>query len=695
MAALCAFATLAVLAAPADAGRGVFKQRALKPVAVKSTGDATISGVSFEDADADGQHDGDERRFEGFRIYLDLDADGTRDDDEPTATSGSNGSWQITDLLPGSYLVRQADRSGWTCSSPDGCIRPVTVGAGDVAAGNDFGAWRPARVLGATFADTDRDGVRDFGEPDLARRTVYLDEDGDGIRDDGERFTASGIDGSWALNGLRPGGWIVRVEAVEGWTCSTASDCSYAVSVRSGDELPGHDFGSWEGVEAPEPVEPPAEEPASFKIGELALHADSGAGDAMLGRQADGGSGRPVHLAPRTDECLPVTVDVPVEADPANLYGVQIVVREADGTEEVLALMAIPESTDGLWTGEIPCARDASLDVIVTTATDGEQRRAVAELMLLDRSGVVYDRQLYSSIRERGATAAIARCASSLAGATVTIERRSGKGFKRVAASTDGFLPAVNPQRSEADGAYRWQVPEGRYRLRVSKRGYRTKVTRTVSGGPLLDLDVALERRKGVKAPAARECGQPRKARIRAKGGCLSRPVQARLRGTSIRRVVFYLDGRRVRTVGRPDRTGRFTITVDRRKLTAGRHLLRAKVVFKQRAQRRPAFLTLPIRRCAAAAPPKRLAASIARDACASMPFLAWVRGGRVRHVSFRVDGRRLRRVGVADWRGRYAIAVDPRRLSAGRHVVTARVEFVRGSGLRPRTLQLRFRGCG
>lgn len=693
-AALVAAAALAVLAPPADAARGVFKQGGFKPVALKSTGDATISGVSFEDADADGEYDGGERRFEGFRVYLDLDADGVRDADEPSTTSAANGGWSFDNLLPGTYRVRQDARGGWTCSSPDGCERAVTVATGDSAPGNDFGAWRPARILGATFEDTDHSGARDFGEPDLPRRTVYLDEDGDAVRDDGERFTVSGVDGSWALNGLRPGDWTVRTEPVDGWTCTMPADCSYAVTVRSGDEIPGHDFGSWQGVE---PDEPPAEEPAptdSFTLGEPRLRADDGDGDAMLGNQTDPATGRRVYLAPATERCLPVTVDIPVQADPGTLYSVQLVVREEDGTEEVLALTSVPESTDGLWTGEIACARDARLDLVVTTVAQGEQRRPMGELMLLDRSGVVYDRKLYASITSRGASAATARCASALQGARVTLERSDGRGFRQVASSDDGLLPAVNPQRSEIDGSYRWQVPEGRYRLRVSKPGYRTKVTRAVSGGSLLDLDIALERRPGVKAPRPRECGQPRKAEIGASGGCLTRPVRARLRGRSIRRVVFYLDGRHVKTLARPDRGGRFAITIDRRRLSAGRHVLRAKVVFKQRAQRRPAFLTLPIRRCAGAAPPKRLAASASSARCATNPFEAWVRGGRIRRVSFRIDGRRLRTVSVADWRGRYAATIDPRRLGAGRHVAAARVEFVRGSRLRARTLQLRFRTC-
>ena len=118
-----------------------------------------------------------------------------------------------------------------------------------------------------------------------------------------------------------------------------------------------------------------------------------------------------------------------------------------------------------------------------------------------------------------------------------------------------------------------------------------------------------------------------------------------------ISRVVFTLDGRHFMTVRSPDADGRFGVTVDRESLSRGKHMLRAKVVFVREAKRSPEFLRLSFRRCPERATPKAVQARPAAK-CGAQPFLAWVRGARIRHVLFRLDGRRLGRVSAADWRG-------------------------------------------
>ena len=159
-----------------------------------------------------------------------------------------------------------------------------------------------------------------------------------------------------------------------------------------------------------------------------------------------------------------------------------------------------------------------------------------------------------------------------------------------------------------------------------------------------------------------------------------------------VSRVLFMLDGHVIKRVYRPDGDGRFGVTVERRSLSRGKHVLRAKVVFVRRAKRSPEFLRLAFRRCPERAAPKLVKASPA--GCSTSSFLAWVRGYRISEVSFRLDGRELKTVSVADWRGRYGVMVRPGQLRKGRHVVAARIEFVEGSNLKQRTVRLRFRKC-
>jgi hypothetical protein len=61
-------------------------------------------------------------------------------------------------------------------------------------------------------------------------------------------------------------------------------------------------------------------------------------------------------------------------------------------------------------------------------------------------------------------------------------------------------------------------------------------------------------------------------------------PVPLRVSGRQIRRVTFFVDGRRVATVTRADRAGRFVTTVNPRRLRAGVHRVRARVQFRSGA---------------------------------------------------------------------------------------------------------------
>jgi hypothetical protein len=331
--------------------------------------------------------------------------------------------------------------------------------------------------------------------------------------------------------------------------------------------------------------------------------------------------------------------------------------------------------------------------------------------------GTVYDKTLYESLVRKGMTRDEARCSSALAGATVKLERRTDGYFVPVDAGDPAIAPNVNPQKTDEDGSYGWTAAEGDYRVAVTKAGYWRLFSSTVSDtSAVLDLDLPLKRRPGTPPPTPRDCAsvvdqpeplpepepEPTDPPDHEPKGtdeepaplptCEFRPVTAGVRGRMVSRVVFKLDGRVVKRVYRADDDGRFGVTVERRSLSRGKHVLRAKVVFVRRAKRSPEFLRLTIRRCPERAAPKLVKASPAR--CSASPFLAWVRGYRISKVSFRLDGRKLETVSVADWRGRYGVTVRPGRLSEGRHVVAARIEFVEGSNLKQRTVRLRFRKC-
>ena len=338
---------------------------------------------------------------------------------------------------------------------------------------------------------------------------------------------------------------------------------------------------------------------------------------------------------------------------------------------------------------------------------------AVAFLALPNSAAAtVYDKFLYEEAVAGGSTAEEARCISALSGARVALERYVDGYFVSVVFNDPAIAPNTNPQQTDEDGNYSWEVGDGDYRVSVTKTGYWRSFSGIVSGpGAVIQEHVALKRRPGTVPPEPRDCShlvepeptpepepvdppdhEPKDDDGDANETCLLRPVNARVRGSLVRKVVFTLDGRVIRRVRRPDADGVFGVTVERTTLPRGKHVLRAKVIFVRRAHRAPETLRLAIRRC-----PERLAPSTvvkASPRCGMRPFLAWVRANRVRKVYFRLDGRKIGSDSVADWQGRYGSMVNPTRLRRGRHVVAARIEFVRGSGLEDRTLRLRFRKC-
>ena len=328
-------------------------------------------------------------------------------------------------------------------------------------------------------------------------------------------------------------------------------------------------------------------------------------------------------------------------------------------------------------------------------------------------AATVYDKFLYDELVSEGVAAKEARCVSALSGARVALERYVDGYFVSVTFDDASIAPGVNPQETDEDGNYSWEVGDGDYRVSVTKNGYWRAFSGIVTGpGAIVDEHVALKRRPGTVPPEPRDCGQltpePEPEPVEPpdhepkdddpdgdrQETCMLRPVNARVRGELVREVVFSLDGRVLKRVSRPDADGVFGVTVERTTLPRGKHVLRAKVIFVRRADRRPELLRLAIRRCPERLPSSDVVKASPRARCGARPFLAWVRANRVRRVFFTLDGRRVGRDSVADWRGRYGVMVNPERLRKGWHVMAARIEFVRGSDLRHRTVRLRFRKC-
>jgi hypothetical protein len=101
-------------------------------------------------------------------------------------------------------------------------------------------------------------------------------------------------------------------------------------------------------------------------------------------------------------------------------------------------------------------------------------------------------------------------------------------------------------------------------------------VVPVVPAAPVVRAPVATPA-SGVEAARA---VAPGRARIAGARACPVRAFSVRVTGRSIRRVTFTVDGRRVGTVTRADRLGRWQMRIDPRRLRSGTHRVVARVQF-------------------------------------------------------------------------------------------------------------------
>ncbi len=177
----------------------------------------SVSGVVFNDIDGNGQHDADEGPLSGWTVFIDANADGAREDGEASATTGTDGFWQLLDLQPGLMRIALEPSSGYEITSPAAGYFDLSVAAGDALTDRAFGLLQLGSIAGMEFNDLNGNGQRDNGEAGLSGWTVFIDSSGDGQLQDGERSTLSADDGSYRFDDLRPGTYQVAQVVPEGW----------------------------------------------------------------------------------------------------------------------------------------------------------------------------------------------------------------------------------------------------------------------------------------------------------------------------------------------------------------------------------------------------------------------------------------------------------------------------------------------
>src|SRR3954453_22192080 len=120
----------------------------------------TISGLKFEDLNANGHMDEGETGLKDWTIYIDTNNDGQLDSEETSTKTDASGAWSFANLNPGDYVVREVNPSGWHCSAPSPCEFDVHFNVRDEDRTDlRFGNWHDASVAGVKFHDRDGDGA--------------------------------------------------------------------------------------------------------------------------------------------------------------------------------------------------------------------------------------------------------------------------------------------------------------------------------------------------------------------------------------------------------------------------------------------------------------------------------------------------------------------------------------------------------
>lgn len=177
---------------------------------------AKIGDFVWADRNRDGLQDPDEPGVADVKVTLKDGAGGT----VGTTTTDDKGKYGFEKLKDGTYQVCFAVPAGFTATrrdaggddrdsdaDPGGCTAPRTVGRPsheDFAV--DLGLVSPTNRLGGfTWADTDRNGLPDAGEPGLAGvKAVLKTADGKEVAS-----AVTGADGSYAFDGLEDGTYRV------------------------------------------------------------------------------------------------------------------------------------------------------------------------------------------------------------------------------------------------------------------------------------------------------------------------------------------------------------------------------------------------------------------------------------------------------------------------------------------------------
>jgi hypothetical protein len=205
-----------------------------------------IRGTKFEDITGDGFSEDDPILDTSNNHYVSVTINLYKDGElVDTTTTGDDGTYEFTDLGPGTYTVSEEVPTGWTKTDETGAT--INGTSGDDSTGNDFDNFKNFAISGTKFEDltgngfSEDDPILDTNNSHYVSVTINLYKDGELVD-----TTTTGNDGTYEFTDLGPGTYTVSEVVPTDWTLTDETGAT--INGTSGTDSSGNDFDNFKNV---------------------------------------------------------------------------------------------------------------------------------------------------------------------------------------------------------------------------------------------------------------------------------------------------------------------------------------------------------------------------------------------------------------------------------------------------------------
>ena len=188
-------------------------------VNIGNVSSGSISGVKYNDANANGVLDPGEFGLSNITLFLDQNNNNNLDAGERTTMTNSAGGYFFGNLSPNTYTVQELAQPGLAMTTPPPI---VTINTGDNLTNINIGNVSTlGSISGTKFIDSNTNGIFDPGESGQPDVTLFLDTNNNSSPDGNEPQTITNLDGQYFFGNLNPNIYTLREIAPNGFTPTT------------------------------------------------------------------------------------------------------------------------------------------------------------------------------------------------------------------------------------------------------------------------------------------------------------------------------------------------------------------------------------------------------------------------------------------------------------------------------------------